>query len=80
MLPYNLNTGCCNDRVFRKGIFCMSELAEKIYTWFQSHAQYNFSRDSYVKTLESAAIKELVKNGYIRVTARSIGYICAEIL
>ena len=39
----------------------MSELAEKIYTWFQSHPQYNFSRDLSVKALEDAAIKELVK-------------------
>lgn len=58
----------------------MSKLAEKIYTWFQSHPQYNFSRDLSVKALEDAAIKELVKNGYIRVTARALGYICAEIL
>ncbi len=58
----------------------MSELAEKIYTWFQSHPQYNFSRDLSVKALEDSAIKELVKNGYIRVTARALGYICAEIL
>ena len=39
----------------------MSELAEKIYTWFHSHPQYNFSRDLSVKALEDAAIKELVK-------------------
>lgn len=58
----------------------MSELAEKIYTWFQSHPQYNFSRDLSVKALEDSAIKELVKNSYIRVTARALGYICAEIL
>ena len=58
----------------------MSELAEKIYTWFQSHPQYNFSRDLSVKALEESAIKELVKNDYIRVTARALGYICAEIL
>lgn len=58
----------------------MSDLAEKIYTWFQSHPQYNFSRDLSVKALEDAAIKELVKNGYIQVTARALGYICAEIL
>lgn len=58
----------------------MSELAEKIYTWFQSHPQYNFSRDLSVKALEDSAIKELVKNDYIRVTARALGYICAKIL
>ena len=58
----------------------MSELAEKIYTWFQSHPQYNFSRDLSVKALEDSAIKELVKNDYIRVTARALGYTCAEIL
>lgn len=58
----------------------MSELSEKIYTWFQSHPQYNFSRDLSVKALEDSTIKELVKNGYIRVTARALGYICAEIL
>ena len=58
----------------------MSELAENMYTGFQSHPQYNFPRDSSVKALEDAAIKELVKNGYIRVTARALGYICAEIL
>lgn len=56
----------------------MTELEEKIYQHFQTHAQYNFSTNLSIKSLEIKAIKSLESNGYIIVRANAIGYVIAD--
>ena len=58
----------------------MSELAEKIYIYFQSNSKYFLSRDPIIHNNELAAIEELENNFYIDVKMRTIGYICAKII
>lgn len=58
----------------------MSELEEKIYLHFQTHAQYNFSSDMSTKSREIRAIKSLENSGYISVKANSIGFVIAEVI
>lgn len=58
----------------------MSELAEKIYIFFQSDHKYYLSPDPIIRSNELAAIAELENNFYIDVKMRTIGYICAKII
>ena len=58
----------------------MSELAEKIYIFFQSDPKYYLSPDPIIRSNELASIEELENNFYIDVKMITIGYFCAKII
>lgn len=58
----------------------MNELETKIFDAITHGGQYVFSPDSSVKSKEIEAFENLEKNGYIRITAKALGFYVAEVL